>query len=1310
MNTTPPREDRRDDGQPMMDGPIHHSPDPKDIRQLLGPNYTTDAYWNNYRRLRRTRSPPITMLKCWRFTIAPMGEHHQCMPRHHIMVLNIPLGETQFLRRDPSYFALSPEEVVGHIYILCCVVQGTTLRVELGNRMFDVTLEGRLSRHYQVLTGPTAEGYKVVIILRAPRKVHIVVFAISWGDPTQNILQGRVHEFMNTSDDEWRESLFHIKETGIGVSRTSWLYNRLAYEDMQLMESHLSVERPVRPPSHNNTFRVYNLADLHSNIEVLPYSPRSTVILQQTWTQVRMALLTDFDQRQPYQNELETVTLLAVDNIWLPEPYQLWPTTQQMTVVPVRIQIFMNLKLPFQMISPWGSLKLDNDPAASYVRESFPASLVDRITGDIRENHPPDRQSSFTTLSSMLPGHRLTLRRNWNWQRTWTNNTRTGNSTSHEVTDLGDPSDEVITLEPSDDESDHSTDKIKPISVVDNGTDFSLPTRRTVIFGHGNANSSQEPTLQPGMRYAAIPWEWLQQHHPELLETAVNQTAIKVVRSNPTTSTDTNLDRRRVVNAGSTETWSRNRPRLVDQNNVRPPDGHENPQPENQTQPPRDQWDVELPHTGWQSVRAGFERMMSSQIGRLEDLELEALRHNTRRSEPWEVENDLTRNLLRQVNRVQIEAYRLHRYNDQYHERQRTPIVTGPQTGNNDWPRGNPTTLRSRMYERQIQVVARHTANMQRIQDEIRALERITQQNLRPPAGAPATQVGIATENPEQLGNESTQLRDPSPPMEVNSSQLEDVPPLVERNEPAARRAAPEEHGNPPLIIPNPDRLRYLLANTQRSELDSWRDAQIQWMMNTMQAMTTRIELLSQQRDAPRSNRNNRDEGRLRRHLWNLERLTEIDSDEVDSDEDDYIEPHSPWERVDLEDGDNENNPMLPQSSATTREARVDVEMNQQAQSPQFREETNHQSWQRRPTLPHNSNLLVTNRNSSSSIEGDGHDQYDYENYNDHDEDNQDDDDDSGTEDFLTEADYEYDDPYTYQDMVNHDHGAERPNMFRDEATHQAPLPCAKRNPNKKQGESTAPVCIDFLAMEGDETPVTRPLTHNEYFYWAVVTHDERHVEEYKLVPVRGLWTEDEEREMKEAEKKRQREAVMQAKWILSGSHQDEKTEVEAKKRKSWEAARRHEETERQAARLFGTQGIWAKTSTTSIASSSNEGLAGQTTASTQTPAPTKRNPNAFRAGSTLGRRLAPATRRQIHACYNLEINNGKQMAEVVLPPPEEKDKKCSDQIGGKDSSAPEGSPRTSRKPTYSAYVFEDHNVIDLINYEDELRPSENTK
>ena len=377
--------------------------------------------------------------------------------------------------------------------------------------MYDVTMEGRLSQHYQVVTGPTIAGYQVAVFLRGLSRVQVLIFALSYRSEVVNELQCHVHEYFSNHDDVPEPMCHTTSDGGVGVSRVSWLYYKEAYETVQYVEKvYVSEHRPRIPDTYKNTLRVVKLKDLHADIEYGPFSDRSEIILPMDWQQLKDLQLTEFQNYKQVQTALNTVVKLDTDSPWLPGPYQILPSVQyHQNCIPARIRIFLNSNLPFQFISPEGEWAMDNDPSAAFIRENRLGELVDNRSGIISEPGltPLNRQSVLSTLRFWLPEQKMATVRSSHWERAWRKNDKDqraedwGNPKVQNPVGLG-----LVRDSDSENESQASAEERRSHwSRVSNTREFAATYLPKAKFYQSRKDSYQGQQFFKHLRYGGVP-------------------------------------------------------------------------------------------------------------------------------------------------------------------------------------------------------------------------------------------------------------------------------------------------------------------------------------------------------------------------------------------------------------------------------------------------------------------------------------------------------------------------------------------------------------------------------------------------------------------------------------------------------------------------------------------------------------------------------------------------------------------------------------------------------------------------------------
>ena len=114
------------------------SPRFETLQRLAGPRLLTKDRANEVLEHPLTNNPSLAAFRVWTQSIAPFGEHHNCLPSHHLITMPIPMAETQFLRR--KYPDFPPEAVVGQIAISLCLKKGMRLRIDVIEKQYNIEL------------------------------------------------------------------------------------------------------------------------------------------------------------------------------------------------------------------------------------------------------------------------------------------------------------------------------------------------------------------------------------------------------------------------------------------------------------------------------------------------------------------------------------------------------------------------------------------------------------------------------------------------------------------------------------------------------------------------------------------------------------------------------------------------------------------------------------------------------------------------------------------------------------------------------------------------------------------------------------------------------------------------------------------------------------------------------------------------------------------------------------------------------------------------------------------------------------------
>ena len=273
--------------------------------------------------LQINRSPALSHFKIWNHSIAPPPQHIECYHRHHLLYTPIPMGDASFLLQHPRTSHISPQTVVGSIYALNCPSKGTTIRVEILNKTFDVLCE-RVVGHLQVLTGPVINGYRVIVMFRGEENCHALVFALSINREKDFEIQCHVHELVNNVECESERPFKHMgNDGGMGMSRHSWVNSQIIYEEAaRIVSTYVSYE-----PFNHSARRMWEntLTDLHSPAKRYKMSSLADVSMPCSFKQVRESTIMVFTHNQVVQDMMKKVEKLLTDCPWMGGPYLTMP-------------------------------------------------------------------------------------------------------------------------------------------------------------------------------------------------------------------------------------------------------------------------------------------------------------------------------------------------------------------------------------------------------------------------------------------------------------------------------------------------------------------------------------------------------------------------------------------------------------------------------------------------------------------------------------------------------------------------------------------------------------------------------------------------------------------------------------------------------------------------------------------------------------------------------------------------------------------------------------------------------------------------
>ena len=138
------------------------SPRFETLQRLAGSMMINEERANQVTRQPLVNNPSLTAFRGWTQSIAPFGEHNNCLPSHHLVTMPIPMIETQFLRRKCPNFP--PEAVIGQIAVSLCLKRGTRLRIDILDQQQDIELDV-MTNLYTILTGPVENGFYVFIYI-----------------------------------------------------------------------------------------------------------------------------------------------------------------------------------------------------------------------------------------------------------------------------------------------------------------------------------------------------------------------------------------------------------------------------------------------------------------------------------------------------------------------------------------------------------------------------------------------------------------------------------------------------------------------------------------------------------------------------------------------------------------------------------------------------------------------------------------------------------------------------------------------------------------------------------------------------------------------------------------------------------------------------------------------------------------------------------------------------------------------------------------------------------------------------------------
>ena len=375
------------------------------LQRLTGPIAVTEERANHMLQQPLVNNPSLSAYRVWTQSIAPFGEHHNCLPSHHLVTMPIPMGETQFLRR--RYPNIPPEDEVGQLAVSLCMKKGTRLRIDVLDQQQDIEVD-TIVNWYSILTGPVENGFYAFIYLHDDNNTKcIVVFVHLSPDGEIRMRWQMFISHANTQQviDLETEAPAVEADGGVLIHRASWIDNTEAAKSLYDAAATTLGWRMLQPDQENPIIKLnlgkpeetYKRGALASPVSL----PRMGSYENWQQLQYQQALPANSQVCSIIRNKFTDVC----DNAWLGKLYG--PTLERHDLTLThRMAIILQKTGKFAFFQVNGDVctfALMNDPHSPVLIDSKVHRVTHGLWGTIEKAiHPRDQsrevRHSFTQL------------------------------------------------------------------------------------------------------------------------------------------------------------------------------------------------------------------------------------------------------------------------------------------------------------------------------------------------------------------------------------------------------------------------------------------------------------------------------------------------------------------------------------------------------------------------------------------------------------------------------------------------------------------------------------------------------------------------------------------------------------------------------------------------------------------------------------------------------------------------------------------------------------------------------------------------
>ena len=228
------------------------------LQRITGPIAITEERANSLLQQPSVNNPSLSAYRVWTQSIAPFGEHHNCLPSHHLVTMPIPMGETQFLRG--IYPDIPPEEEVGQIAVSLCMKTGTRLRIDVMDQQQDIEID-TIVNWYSILTGPVEDGFYAFTYLHDDNNTKCIVVYVHLSPNHEVRMKWQMfisHATTQQVIDLETEAPAAETDGGVLIHRASWIDNMEATKSLYDTAA-ATLGWMMLQPDHENPIIKFNL-------------------------------------------------------------------------------------------------------------------------------------------------------------------------------------------------------------------------------------------------------------------------------------------------------------------------------------------------------------------------------------------------------------------------------------------------------------------------------------------------------------------------------------------------------------------------------------------------------------------------------------------------------------------------------------------------------------------------------------------------------------------------------------------------------------------------------------------------------------------------------------------------------------------------------------------------------------------------------------------------------------------------------------------------------------------------------------------